>query len=146
MDAAKTYTFSPIPTGHAGFHAVGYFRRDGSTHPAMHGNIAQIEWRRLAERDGHEIVESICAFAQPAGTTLRRVYEKLRDDLLDDLRAAMPVDVVLMKMHGAIEVEGLDAHPNAAGVAAALTCGRDQASEANRQSVGADPHESRVAK
>ncbi len=106
--ATETNTFSPIPTGHAGFHAVGYVRRDGSLVPAMHGNIAQIEWRRMAERDGHEIIESICAFAQPAGTTLRRVYEGLRDDLLADIRAAMPVDIVLMKMHGAMVADGYD--------------------------------------
>jgi microcystin degradation protein MlrC len=106
--ATETNTFSPIPTGHDGFHAVGYHRRDASLHPAMHGNIAQIEWRRLCGRDGHEAVESICAFAQPAGTTLKNVYEKLRDDLLDDLRAAMPVDIVLMKMHGAMVAYGYD--------------------------------------
>jgi len=106
--ATETNTFSPIPTGHAGFHAVGYHRRDASLHPGMHGNIAQIEWRRLCGRDGHEIVESICAFAQPAGTTLRQVYEGLRDDLLADLKAAMPVDVVLMKMHGAMVAYGYD--------------------------------------
>ena len=106
--ATETNTFSPIPTGHAGFHATGYHRRDASLHPAMHGNIAQIEWRRLCARDGHEIVESICAFAQPAGTTLRQVYEGLRDDLLADLKAALPVDVVLMKMHGAMVAYGYD--------------------------------------
>ncbi len=111
--ATETNTFSPIPTGHAGFHAVGYHRRDGSTFPAGHGNIAQIEWRLLCERDGHEVVESICAFAQPAGTTLRNVYEALRGDLLADLKAAMigpggPVDIVLMKMHGAMVAHGYD--------------------------------------
>ena len=106
--ATETNTFSPIPTGHAGFHATGYHRRDASTLAGMHGNIAQIEWRRLCARDGHDIVESICAFAQPAGTTLRNVYEALRDDLLADLQAAMPVDVVLMKMHGAMVAYGYD--------------------------------------
>jgi len=111
--ATETNTFSPIPTGHAGFHAVGYHRRDGSIFPAGHGNIAQIEWRRLCERDGHEVVESICAFAQPAGTTLKNVYEALRGDLLADLKAAMAgpggkVDIVLMKMHGAMVAYGYD--------------------------------------
>src|SRR5262249_55539812 len=84
------------------------FRRDASRHPATHGSVALIEWRRLAEAEGHEVVESVCAFAQPAGTTLRPVYEELRDDVLADLRAAMPVDVVLMKMHGAMVAQGYD--------------------------------------
>lgn len=109
--STETNTFSPIPTGHAGFHDVGYFRRDASRHPAGHGSVALIAWRELAERDGHEMVESICAFAQPAGTTLRNVYEALRDDILADLREAharSPVDVVLMKMHGAMVAYGYD--------------------------------------
>jgi microcystin degradation protein MlrC len=106
--ATETNTFSPIPTGRAAFTEVGYFRRDASRHPANHGSIALIEWRRLAEADGHAVVESVCAFAQPAGTTLRGVYEELRDDILGDLKAAMPVDVVLMKMHGAMVAEGYD--------------------------------------
>ena len=106
--ATETNTFSPIPTGHAGFHEVGYYRHDASRKPAGHGNIAQIEWRRLCERDGHAIAESISAFAQPAGTTLKNVYEALRGDLLADLKAAMPVDVVLMKMHGAMVAYGYD--------------------------------------
>ncbi|MDB5592951.1 M81 family metallopeptidase, partial [Enterovirga sp.] len=58
--------------------------------------------------DGHEVVESLSAFAQPGGTTLRHVYEELRDTLLEDLRAAMPVDVVLLFMHGAMVADGYD--------------------------------------
>ncbi len=106
--ATETNTFSPIPTGTAGFKSVDYFRRDGSLSPGNHGNIALKEWRRLAEADGHSVVDSICTFAQPAGTTLRNVYEGLRDDILDDLKAAMPVDVVLMKMHGAMVADSYD--------------------------------------
>ena len=69
--ATETNTFSPIPTGYAGFTAQGYYRRDGSLGPTGHGNLALQEWRKRAEADGLEIVESMCAFAQPAGTTLR---------------------------------------------------------------------------
>jgi len=36
----------------------------------------------------------LCAIAQPAGRTVRHVYEALRDEILADLRAAMPVDAV----------------------------------------------------
>ena len=67
-----------------------------------------IAWRQLGEADGHTVVESICTFAQPAGTTLRHVYEELRDMLLADLRAAMPVNVVLLFMHGAMVAHGYD--------------------------------------
>ncbi|MCW3475884.1 M81 family metallopeptidase [Limobrevibacterium gyesilva] len=106
--ATETNTFSPIPTGRAGFAGRESFRNDGSRHPPVLGNIPLIAWRRLGEGDGHEVAESICTFAQPAGTTLRHVYEDLRDTLLADLRAAMPVDVVLLFMHGAMVADGYD--------------------------------------
>ena len=84
--ATETNTFSPIPTGRAAFHTRDCFRNDGSRHPPILGNIPLIEWRRRGEADGHEVAESICTFAQPAGITLRDVYEELRDTLLADLR------------------------------------------------------------
>jgi microcystin degradation protein MlrC len=100
--STETNTFSPIPTGRAGFMTHGYYRRDGSLGPTGHGNLALQVWRKLAEADGHSVIDSVCAFAQPAGTTLRGVYEELRNNILDDLRGAGPVDMVLLKMHGAM--------------------------------------------
>lgn len=107
--ATETNTFSPIPTGIEGF-TVGrdWFRHDASRQPPTIANIPQIAWRKLAEADGHGVAESLCTFAQPAGTTLRHVYEHLRDTVLGDLRAAMPVDVVLLFMHGAMVAHGYD--------------------------------------
>jgi microcystin degradation protein MlrC len=107
--ATETNTFSPIPTGWAGFKQQRvWFRNDGSRHPAVAGNVPLITWRNMAEAEGHAVVESLCTFAQPAGTTLRHVYEGLRDMLLEDLRQAGPVDVVLLFMHGAMVAHGYD--------------------------------------
>lgn len=106
--ATETNTFSPIPTGHAAFLEREFFRNDGSRHPPRLGNIPLIEWRRMGEADGHSIVESISTFAQPAGLTLKSVYEHLRDTLIADLKAAMPVDVVLLFLHGAMVAHGYD--------------------------------------
>ena len=52
------------------------------------------------------MTESLAAFAQPAGITVRVVYESLRDEILEDLRAAAPVDIVLLSMHGAMTADG----------------------------------------
>ncbi|MFE1597806.1 M81 family metallopeptidase [Methylobacterium sp. ID0610] len=105
--ATETNTFAPLPTGRTAFLA-DYARRDGSLNPPRLSNIGLKEWRRLAEADGHSVVESLSTFAQPGGITLRDVYEDLRDTLLDDLRAAGPVDAVLLFMHGAMVAEGYD--------------------------------------
>jgi microcystin degradation protein MlrC len=39
---------------------------------------------------------------------VRKVYEELRDDILAQLAAAMPVDMVLLGLHGAMVAEGYD--------------------------------------
>jgi microcystin degradation protein MlrC len=45
----------------------------------------------------------------PAGITVRRAYEELRAELLTKLEAAMPVDAVLLPLHGAMVADGVDA-------------------------------------
>ena len=105
--ATETNTFAPLPTGRAAFLA-DYARRDGTRNPPSLSNIGLKAWRAMAEADGHAVVESLSTFAQPGGITLRAVYEELRDALLEDLKAAMPVDAVLLFMHGAMVAEGYD--------------------------------------
>jgi len=94
----ETNTFSPIPTGRKAFSR-------GSDQPDV---ASMALWREMAARDGHTVVESIAAVAQPAGLTVRAVYEELRDELLADLAAALPVDIILLYLHGAMVAEGYD--------------------------------------
>ncbi|MGC2242678.1 MAG: M81 family metallopeptidase [Candidatus Aquilonibacter sp.] len=98
MLLTETNTFSPIPTGATAF--------DRSRSQSDVASMSM--WRESAERDGHEVTESIIAIAQPAGPTVAAVYESLRDELLDDLHRALPVDVVLLYLHGAMVAEGCD--------------------------------------
>jgi microcystin degradation protein MlrC len=104
----ETNTFAPMPTGRASFTGATYFRNDASRQAPVWSNVPQIVWRRRAEADGIEIAESLAAAAQPAGLTVRQVYEELRDAILADLKTALPVDIVLMNMHGAMVAEGYD--------------------------------------
>jgi microcystin degradation protein MlrC len=104
----ETNTFAPMPTGHAAFHGHRYHRTGGSLAEPAWGNIPLIAWRRLATEAQVEVVESLTANAQPAGTTVRAVYEALRDAILADLRAAGRVDMVLLNLHGAMVAEGYD--------------------------------------
>ncbi|MDP6564458.1 MAG: M81 family metallopeptidase [Alphaproteobacteria bacterium] len=103
----ETNTFSPLPTGEQTFRETMLFRGDGSSHPDFPAAPLRV-WRRAAEERQMQVAESLCAFAQPAGITVRRVYEGFRDEILADLRRAMPVDVVLLNMHGAMVADGYD--------------------------------------
>lgn len=104
----ETNTFSPVPTGKNSFHDAVFRRCDASLDPTAPWTAAQKLWREKSFTSGYTCIESINAFAQPAGITVRAVYEDLRDTLLGDLAAAMPVQGVLLFMHGAMVAEGYD--------------------------------------
>ena len=103
----ETNTFSPMPTGMADFEIIRAADLDETMDLGGFGGPFNIFRRRCQER-GWDYVFSLYAFAQPAGTTVRRVYESLRDELLSALQAAMPVDIVLLPLHGAMVAEGYD--------------------------------------
>ncbi|MCP5068957.1 MAG: M81 family metallopeptidase [bacterium] len=109
MLSTETNTFSPIPTGPNIWRDMLLVRRSdppAEAPPLLQAARALIDKR--AEERGWENAEGLFAFAQPAGLTPRAYYEELRDDLLSDLRAAMPVDGVLLMLHGAMVAEGYD--------------------------------------
>ncbi|MBS0333300.1 MAG: M81 family metallopeptidase [Proteobacteria bacterium] len=108
MLATETNTFADLPTGWAAFEEGGLARGTASRDPNSSLGVLLAEWRRLAEADQVEVREGTAAAAQPAGRTLKGVYEALRDDILDELRAALPVDIVLLNLHGAMVAEGYD--------------------------------------
>ena len=68
----------------------GIWRRQGRPRcaKARRRGVPMRVFRELAAAAGDEVVESLSAFAQPLGGTVRAVYERLRDDILDDLAAA----------------------------------------------------------
>ena len=106
--ATETNTFAAAPTGRGGFEEYGIFHGDASRR-APDGTGAFLRFlRELIETDGHQVVESVCTLAQPAGRTVRHVYESLREQILADLERAMPVDAVQLLLHGAMAAEGYD--------------------------------------
>lgn len=106
--ATETNTFTAVPTGKVDFEIYGAYRGDGSIRSPTGIGVFHAELKKLAAQDGHTVVESIAAFAQPAGRTLRRVYEDYREQLLEDLRTALPVHAVQLYLHGAMVAEGYD--------------------------------------
>jgi microcystin degradation protein MlrC len=108
MLSHETNTFSNVPTDRVQFEArhlhyggeiVETFRGTGT---CLGGMIA------AAERLGARLVPSVAAAASPAGRVTRDIYTHVKDRMLADLRAAGPVDGVLLDLHGAMVPEGLD--------------------------------------
>jgi len=106
--ATETNTFAPMPTGLSSFHERGYFK--AGQHPDHMSFFAGPLWaaRLRGKPLGWTLLEGMVAAAQPSGTTTRAAYESLRDELLADLQAALPVDMVLLGLHGAMVADGYD--------------------------------------
>ncbi len=104
----ETNSFSAMPTGWTNFEETMLYRGDATERTPTTFSLPLHVWRKAAEERQGQVVESVSAFAQPAGLTVRAVYEGLRDEILTDLRAAMPVDIVLLSMHGAMTAEGYE--------------------------------------
>lgn len=106
--ATETNTFGPMPTGLPSFKERGYFPAGG--HPDHLLFFSGPLWAaRLRGRErGWTLLEGMVASAQPSGTTTRAAYEALREELLADLRRALPVDMVLLGLHGAMVADGYD--------------------------------------
>lgn len=107
--ATETNTFSPIPTGLGAFKERGEYYAAGK-HPDRMTLFGAPLWvaRERAREKGWTVVEGMVAFAQPGGKTTRAAYEALRHELLSDLRAAGPVDMILLGLHGAMVADGFD--------------------------------------
>ena len=105
--ATETNTFSPLPTSLRSF--TDFFCvRGGVPDSAPLFAAPLVVFRARARARGYAVHEGLCAFAEPAGPTVRGAYEALRDEILADLRAAMPVDLVLLSLHGAMIADGYD--------------------------------------
>ncbi len=107
--ATETNTFSPLPT------SIENYRESVFLRPGEHPTDAPrmctaplFVGRARAKKEGFELIEGSCFAASPAGTTNRADYETMRDEILSQLKAAMPVDGILFGLHGAMVAHGYD--------------------------------------
>ena len=61
-----------------------------------------------AELRGWELVPTLFAAAMPGGRVRRGTFETLARELVDGIAAGRPLDGVLLALHGAMVVEGID--------------------------------------
>jgi len=106
--ATETNTFAPIWIDRRAFEASLY-APPGEHPPSPTLCSAPITvGRELAKSEGFELIEGTAAWADPAGPVNRAAYEELRDEILGQLKAAMPVDAVVLGLHGAMVADGYD--------------------------------------
>jgi microcystin degradation protein MlrC len=99
----ETNTFNPLPTTRLDFEQFGVVRgpelvKAMADTNELGGFIQSL--RKWPEQP--EILGLVRLPAWPAGTATRGTFEWLRDELLDALRPQLPVDAVLLALHGAM--------------------------------------------
>jgi microcystin degradation protein MlrC len=106
--ATETNTFSPLFVDRRAFEEAFYCP------PGMHPptptlcSAPVVAARRRAHTDDFTLIEGTATWAEPAGLVSREAYESLRDEILGQLEAAMPVDVALFGLHGAMVARDYD--------------------------------------
>ncbi|MBS7700925.1 MULTISPECIES: M81 family metallopeptidase [unclassified Chelatococcus] len=106
--ATETNTFAPLFVDRSAFE--GAFYCPPGTHPDTPTLCSgpMIAARELAQREGLTLIEGTATWAEPAGLVSREAYESLRDEIIGQLKAALPVDIVLFGLHGAMVAHGYD--------------------------------------
>ncbi|WP_377274339.1 M81 family metallopeptidase [Rhizobium sp. R86522] len=104
--ATETNTFSPICIDRRAFEDSLY--APPGQHPATPTLCTApiTVGRKVCTDKGWTLIEGTATWADPAGLVNRQTFESLRDEILDQLRAAMPVDAVVLGLHGAMVADG----------------------------------------
>src|ERR1700710_1307338 len=90
--ATETNTFSPVPTDRASFEMAFYAPPGRHPETPTLCSSPMVVLRRRAREEGFTLIEGTATWAEPGGLLQRQAYEALRDEILDQLRAALPVD------------------------------------------------------
>ncbi|NIA70566.1 M81 family metallopeptidase [Pelagibius litoralis] len=100
--ATETNTFSPLRTDLRDF-KDSFYAAPGEhpKTPTLCSAVFPVARARAAQY-GWALIEGTAAWAEPGGIINQQAWEFLRDQLLDELRAALPVDAVLLGLHGAM--------------------------------------------
>ncbi|KRA47442.1 M81 family metallopeptidase [Devosia sp. Root635] len=106
--ATETNTFSPIAIDKRAFEASLHAKP--GEHPATPTLCTApiTVGREVCAREGWELIEGSASWADPAGLVAQATYEALRDEILEQLQTAMPVDGVVLGLHGAMVAQGYD--------------------------------------
>lgn len=105
----ETATFIRTPTTLADFEqGFGLYRGGEILQRFERANMCIGGFVQAAARLGFEAVPLLWGFAYPSGLVKRTAYDQLKQEFLQRLRQVGPVDGVLLDMHGAMVIEGIE--------------------------------------
>lgn len=104
--ATETNTFSPLRTDFSDFQQTFYaLPGEHPETPTLCSAVFPVlRKRKLAGEI--ELIEGTAAWAEPGGLVNALTWARLRDEVLGQLQGALPVDAVVLGLHGAMIADG----------------------------------------
>lgn len=104
--ATETNTFSPLRTDISDFQQSFY--APPGEHPQTPTLCSAVfpALRKRAARGEIDLIEGTATWAEPGGLVSSKTWIRLRDEVLDQLKAALPLDAVIFGLHGAMIADG----------------------------------------
>jgi microcystin degradation protein MlrC len=106
--ATESNTFSPIPIDMESFESFLYASPgEHPDEPTFFSSPVAVT-RSRAKHEDWILIEGTSACALPAGIVNRAVYEHIRDTILSEIHDALPLNVVILGLHGAMVAQGYE--------------------------------------
>jgi len=104
--ATETNTFSPLRTDFSDFQQSFY--APPGRHPETPTLCSAIfpALRNRAVSSEIELVEGTATWAEPGGLVSAGTWQRLKNEVLDQLKAALPLDAAIFGLHGAMIADG----------------------------------------
>ncbi|MEM9577602.1 MAG: M81 family metallopeptidase [Pseudomonadota bacterium] len=104
--ATETNTFSPLRTDFSDFRQSFY--APPGEHPETPTLCSAVfpVLRALAKKGEITLIEGTATWAEPGGLVNAATWDRLKGEVLDQLRAALPVEAVVLGLHGAMIADG----------------------------------------
>ena len=104
----ESSTFTPVPTTRASYEERFLLEGDEILHTFAGTNTPIGGFIEGARAHGFELVPTLFGEPQPSAPTPRPLYDELLGRILDGLTEALPLDGVLLELHGSMAVGDLD--------------------------------------
>ena len=136
--ATETNTFSPIFADMDSFRASLY--APPGKHPATPTTCTAplVIARQRSRAEGWTLIEGTTASSPPSGLVQRATYDELCTTILNELKVAIPVDAVLLCLHGAMVAVGVE-DPEGDFIAAVRDVVRGRADEEQSRLIALRP-------